>query len=725
MTQNHVTIHKRVWSSITSLVALLLLATGIILIAFFWYVLSQEQKKRLTLQSNYELFLIESRLEEKVYEIQKMIDGLELIDSFVQTSPEDQSIESNTITNLDLVENAIIIHSNKSIVFDSYSSPQSDGGIDRILKAAPSNNAKPRALNIHSIKNNTWISFPLEYYGSRQGSVLIEFKTDTFFRNHLSKRKLPLGEIIVKITHKNSAKALYSRDHQANDYFGTIAEKASGSFLQEAGYSLEALFPRSTFSKTLRISIVLLITIVALSLVVALYSSNAIANRISRPVLLLAKKVATNNSKDNTNCYPIGTNDELEDLAKAFDEKSSELKEYSDNLESKVQQRTSQLEKALQTRTQFLANMSHEIRTPLNGIIGITENLIDDNKDKKLNNKLKILRNSGTALISVINNILDFSKLEKDAVELEAIDFSPKALLSEKNTLFESQARSLGLEFFTEIDPSCDSYLKGDQAKISQIIYNLVSNSLKFTQKGSIKICGRVDEMGEKRKLIIKVIDTGIGIPSHRAHKLFQPFQQADNSITRRFGGTGLGLSICKQLAELMEGCIRHRENPESTGSIFELAIPLNPGKKPAKRKSSTEISELIDKEIAIMIAEDNAVNQIVARNHMKRLGFKSILVVNNGQEACRKANEKDFSLILMDMQMPIMDGVEAARRITTNEKSPKPIIIPMTANVLPEHRALCASAGMVGFLGKPLKREVIAKEINRVWLQKHHERSA
>jgi PAS domain S-box-containing protein len=388
-------------------------------------------------------------------------------------------------------------------------------------------------------------------------------------------------------------------------------------------------------------------------------------------------------------------------------------------------------------KSQFLANMSHEIRTPMNGIIGFLS-LIESgsyNNIEEMKQFANSARTSAESLLDIINDILDLSKIESGKMSLEKIDFSLDDIIEESISILSPKIRDKGLKAEKEIETHTPLYLKGDPKRIRQIFINLLSNAVKFTEKGSIKVYVTSKEIDTNTfEIFASVQDTGIGIPSDRLDLLFKPFSQLDGSYTRKYGGTGLGLAICKEFINLMGGDIGV-DSTKNVGSKFYFTMQLEQGDKEKvvspdtlvssglKEKANKEISEnktQLTKEsrgtFKILLAEDNFINQKVALRIMSEAGYKADAVMN-GFQAVKAVEENRYDVILMDVQMPEMDGMTATRKIRDLKSENRNVpIIAITAHALMGDKEKCLEAGMDDYLSKPIRSQVLIQKIDK-WL--------
>ena len=354
----------------------------------------------------------------------------------------------------------------------------------------------------------------------------------------------------------------------------------------------------------------------------------------------------------------------------------------------------------------FLANMSHEIRTPMNGIIGCTDILLDMEPSSQQKTYLAMQRDAETHLLTIINDILDFSKLETAQFTLETKPVELAAVMRETLELVRTQAEEKGLVLTAQSDPALPAWHFGDPSRLRQILLNLLGNAVKFTESGTVTLAA--GPVGDK--IHFSVRDTGIGIPEDRQHLLFHDFSQAHSS--NRFGGTGLGLAICKKLVIAMGGEIGV-ESDAGQGSLFWFTIPLIPAEQPASHaEPGAEQPDV--RGVKVLVAEDVKVNQVIIERLLTRAGHE-VTLVENGAEAVAALQEKPFDIVLMDMRMPVMDGVEATKTIRRLDGPRRLIpIIGLTANATPEDAARCFAAGMDDHLIKPVDRATLMHAVAR-----------
>lgn len=379
---------------------------------------------------------------------------------------------------------------------------------------------------------------------------------------------------------------------------------------------------------------------------------------------------------------------------------------------------------ANRAKSDFVATMSHEIRTPLNGIVGFIQLLNETSMSEEQEEFVSTIQSSGEALMAVINDILDFSKVESGSLTLESLEFSISSLIQELSAMFYPQAITKGLSLNIDVDEAVPRQVKGDEARLRQILINLISNAIKFTEKGEVSLHVSVHTLSPEEdvaELEFEVRDSGIGMSREQISQLFKPFSQGDSSTTRRYGGTGLGLAICKRLSEVMGGKVWATSLPDEGSSIFArvrfdvvsmkdsrapMPVPepeqVEPAAEPALPAESLPLK--------IAIAEDNKANQRVIMIMLRWLGWECVFA-ENGYELIQLIKDQDYDLIFMDLQMPEMDGLETTRRIWAGEAgdSLQDIkIIALTANALSGDEAKCLENGMNAYLSKPIKLDAL-----------------
>jgi len=473
--------------------------------------------------------------------------------------------------------------------------------------------------------------------------------------------------------------------------------------------------------------------------VVAWLASSILRRTVSDPLLELAGTARQISVEHN---YAVRaarrSNDEIGLLIDAFNEmldqierQDRELRRHREHLEEQVAARTAELvrlneelrrakdaaEEASRLKSQFLANISHDLRTPMNGVIGMTALALKTELSEEQRDYLTTVLTSAESLLCLLNDILDFSKIEAGKLTLEAIPFDLREVVEQTIKSLKVFADQKGLAVRWRVDPAIPERLVGDPVRFRQILTNLVSNAIKFTDCGGVDVEVELESAAnEEAVLRVAVRDTGIGIPPEKIKAIFEPFTQADGSTTRRFGGTGLGLSISSRLAELMGGRI-WVESEVGKGSVFFVTLRLAVAPAEVAKPSTAPARDgpCAAARLRILVAEDNPINQRVAARILELDGHQ-VTLAGDGRQAWELASSRPFDLILMDVQMPVMSGLEAARLIRERERSRGghiPIIA-LTASAMKGDRERCLEAGMDDYLSKPLRpsalREMIAR---------------
>lgn len=540
-----------------------------------------------------------------------------------------------------------------------------------------------------------------EKYGTRLDSHIIEakklsrdsFEKDLFKKqdkanNALVKAEVKIHQLVEEGNIKAAKEMITSKDY---DHWKVIYSETISSF---QSYSKKRLVDLNK-KTSLEIESFIKKTLFSLFMISLFYFALSLRVFQSLYLSLLSLKRGVDKIKNGDFSYRVKlkTNDEIQQISDSFNHMATHI----ENLIKDVKN-------ANKAKDIFLANMSHEIRTPLNGMIGVLEFLEDDNLTDAQKEKISTVKSSGELLLEVVSEILDYIKLGQEAIELERIDFDFKEFCIDSVNLMNARASEKNIKI--ELQGAEGILIKGDMVKLRKILNNLLSNAIKFTENGDIKVWFEAIDEGERYHITLNVKDSGIGIPAEAIKKIFEPFRQADISTTRHFGGTGLGLSISLKLAQIIGGELTC-ESTVGEGSCFRFKASFPKG----KLVTIVQNNDMLPKDfpnMTVLLVEDNLINQKVISMMFKQLKIEFDLV-QNGLEAIEKVEEKGskfYNLILMDLQMPVMDGLEAMNKLKSifgTELSP---VVALTANTFDEDRKNCLDAGMMDFLPKPIKKQ-------------------
>ncbi|WP_163831315.1 ATP-binding protein [Spartinivicinus ruber] len=527
--------------------------------------------------------------------------------------------------------------------------------------------------------NNNQKNFPLD--------KLFNLMSSISQYNQVTESALKLAAVDIDSSYLKMAEATAKYSEIIKKFNGLIAN-LDKNLAEQAG-----LVESRTKGGLVVFLIVLVVSCFCSFILSLLYASN-----ITRPLFNIVASIKEMAGGNKSMRCQIETSDEIGNLAREVN-KLAESLEYA--------------EAVGEEKSSFLANMSHEIRTPLNGIVATAELLMEtSSSSSERSSYVELIYKSSKSLLSVIDDVLDYSRVEAGKIDVDNKKFSLKLLLEEIKALFVLPSEEKNIKFFLKCSDKLSNYYIGDEGRIRQILLHLLGNAIKFTFRGCIVVDVDSAIINYKNWVIINVRDTGIGIDHKNINNIFKGFYQVEHSSTRSYGGSGLGLAISQKLAQLMSGQLLVASNP-GQGSTFTLRIPLEPIAAPVEQTPAEK--QVRDYNKRVLVVDDTPSNQMIARAVLSKLGF-SVVITDNGKAALTQLLNQYFDIVFMDMHMPVLDGIEATKQIRQLKgKKGKIPIIALTANVLPEDKALCIQAGMDGVITKPITKDKIIAEIDRV----------
>jgi len=561
--------------------------------------------------------------------------------------------------------------------------------------------------NIESLVENNQINNTLAIYSNNRGVILQQGQLSyrEQFNSHelqliessIMEKKIKRGELFGRSVHLLSHK---------NNYGLTVTLAVDNEKLLVAGKNLRTAIIYTSF-------VMLLISMVAITL----YLQKLLLVRIQQ-IRIALEKLANRNYNIKLN---ITEADELSELSESVNILTQQLKQYREKVQiqlKEIQQAKEQAEKSNQIKSDFLAMMTHELRTPMNAVLGMTELMRQTTLSDNQKRYMRYIKEGGVLLLGIINDILDFSKIEAGKLDLESKPFNLEVVLKDILSLLSVAIEKRGIDCKLVFNPEITEVLMGDETRLKQILLNLIGNAIKFTEQGGIILEAELITINKQNTtLCFHVHDTGIGIQQDKLEHIFEAFNQADNSTTRRFGGTGLGLSISADLIQMMGGKIQ-LESTEGQGSHFFFELTFDNATLESKiidhKTNKSELKGIFSQQkLKLLLAEDNLVNQILLKEMLEYLGLQCE-TVENGLAAKNACIEQTYDIILMDIQMDIMDGMESCQKIRQQQHIKQPYIIAVSANILGANKKQYQAIGMNDYISKPVDLQTLYQAIKQ-----------